>query len=321
MLLPLLGEINAGRKIMEVSELWGASKAFFLSWLQRESERPLVVIAATEEEAGTLLEDLRFFMRMKRIAGTETRETALLGFPVWGILPFEADSPDSRTIGERMLCLYRLISGTPGIYVMSLPALLQKILPWQLFADSVKTITAAAPIDPESLIAALVGTGYESASLVTRVGEFSRRGGIIDFFSPLHENPVRMEFFGDSIESLREFDPETQRSIAEIKEAVVLPVRELIINEMGIEQFSRRVDDEALIGQVRAGVIPPGGEFLAPFFYRMDSLFMYLPRNTLVALVEPDDLSKAIETQVQKIREGRQEELEEGRTLPEVSEL
>jgi transcription-repair coupling factor (superfamily II helicase) len=320
-LLPIIGEIKAGRKTIEVSELWGASKALFLSGLQRESGRPLMVVTSTEEEAETLLEDLRFFMSTARMAGTETDRTELLGLPAWGVLPFEADSPDSRTIGERMRFLYSLITGTPGIYVVPALALMQKLPPWGLFADSAKTITAATRIGPESLIAALVAAGYESASLVTRVGEFSRRGGIIDFFSPLHENPIRMEFFGDAIESLREFDPETQRSIAEIKEAVVLPVRELIVNEKGIEQFRRRMDDEALIDQVRKGALPPGGEFLAPFFYLMESLFRYLPENSLFALIEPDDLIKEIEEQGRKIEAGRREETEEGRTLPEMTEL
>jgi transcription-repair coupling factor (superfamily II helicase) len=320
-LLPIIGEIKAGRKTIEVSELWGASKALFLSGLQRESGRPLMVVTSTEEEAETLLEDLRFFMSTARMAGTETYRTELLGLPAWGVLPFEADSPDSRTIGERMRFLYSLITGTPGIYVVPALALMQKLPPWGLFADSAKTITAATRIGPESLIAALVAAGYESASLVTRVGEFSRRGGIIDFFSPLHENPIRMEFFGDAIESLREFDPETQRSIAEIKEAVVLPVRELIVNEKGIEQFRRRMDDEALIDQVRKGALPPGGEFLAPFFYLMESLFRYLPENSLFALIEPDDLIKEIEEQGRKIEAGRREETEEGRTLPEMTEL
>jgi transcription-repair coupling factor (superfamily II helicase) len=251
-------------------------------------------------------------------------------FPTWGVLPFEADSPDSRTVGERMRFLYSLISGTSGIYVVPVRSLMQKLPPWGLFVDSIKTITPATQTDPDSLVAALVATGYESASLVTRVGELSRRGGIIDFFSPLHENPVRVEFFGDTIESMREFDPETQRSLAEIKEAVVLPVRELIINEKGIERLEKRsaitTDEHGLttqdiINQIHEGILPPGGEFLAPFFYEMESLFRYLPENSLFALIEPDDLNKEIKEQGLKIEEGRREEIEEGRTLPETAEL
>jgi len=120
-------------------------------------------------------------------------------------------------------------------------SLTQKLPPWALFVDATQTITAKTQIDPDCLSASLVAAGYEAASLVTRVGEFSRRGGIIDFFSPHHENPVRAEFFGDAIESLRAFDPETQRSTKDIREAVVLPVRELIITNQGIERFKKRL--------------------------------------------------------------------------------
>jgi transcription-repair coupling factor (superfamily II helicase) len=320
-LLPIIGEMKADRKAIEVSELWGGSKALFLSGLQRESGRPMVVVTSTEEEAVTLFEDLRFFMSTIRIDATVASEVNVLRFPAWGVLPFEADSPDSRTVGERMRFLYNLISGTAGIYIAPVQALMLKLPPWSLFADSVKTITIATQIDPESLVAALVSIGYESASLVTRVGEFSRRGGILDFFSPIQENPIRIEFFGDTVESMRSFDPETQRSTAEIKEAVVLPVRELIINEKGIEQFSRRVEDKAITDRVKEGMPPPGGEFLAPFFYDMEGLFEYLPENSLIVLIEPDDLNKEIEEQGRKISEGRQEEIRESRMLPEVAEL
>jgi transcription-repair coupling factor (superfamily II helicase) len=166
-----------------------------------------------------------------------------------------------------------------------------------------------------------VAIGYESSTLVTRVGEFSRRGGIIDLFSPLHDQPVRLEFFGDAIESMRSFDPETQRSTGELSEVVVLPVRELILTQQGMERFKGRIDDEALNDQLREGVLMPGAESLAPFFYDMESLFRYLPTESLVALIEPDDINKTIDEQGQKIGTGREEEAEEGRVLPETGEL
>ncbi len=139
-----------------------------------------------------------------------------------------------------------------------------------------------------------------------------------------------MEFFGDTIESMREFDPETQRSTAEIREAVVLPVREVMINDQGIERFKKRfpvtsnvhgLSTQNTIDQIQQGVLPPGGEFLAPFFYEMESLFHFLPQNSLFALIEPDDLKTDLEEQGRKREEGRQEEVEEGRALPEVAEL
>ena len=329
---PVLSDIQAGHKTVEVSELWGASKALFLFGLSEEARCPVIVVTASEEEAEVLAEDLRFFVHTIPRDQAGKHEMEIRTFPAWGVLPFEADSPDSRTVGERMRFLYSLISGNPGIFVVPVTSLMQKLPPWELFVESIKTITIKTQITPDTLIAALVATGYESASLVTRVGEFSRRGGIIDFFSPLHEDPVRMEFFGDTIESLRVFDPETQRSTGEIREAVVLPVRELILNAKGLERCARRFnaaahdDDRSakgrdIIDQIKQGILPPGGEFLAPFFYDMESLFHYLPVNSIFALLEPDDLKKEIEEQIGKREEGRREEAEEGRTLPEIAEF
>jgi transcription-repair coupling factor (superfamily II helicase) len=336
-ILPVIDDLRTGKKSIEVSELWGASKALFLFGLQHEAGRPLIVVTASQEAAEALAEDLAFFMLKLPPGEAGNEKPEILLFPAWGVLPFEADSPDSRTVGERMRFLYSLTSGANGIYVAPVRSLMQKLPPWDLFADSVRTITRATQLAPDSLVAALVATGYESTSLVTRVGEFSRRGGIIDLFSPLYDKPVRIEFFGDTIESLRSFDPETQRSTGEIEEAVVLPVRELIINEKGIEHLEKSLitarehgltqeSDVAgatsghhILDRLKQGILPPGGEFLSPFFYTMESLFQYVPRNSLFALIEPDDIEKERQEQERKIDEGRREEVGEGRTLPEAS--
>jgi transcription-repair coupling factor (superfamily II helicase) len=325
---PVINDLRAGNRSIEVSELWGASKALFLFGLRRDTGQPVVIITPNQDAAEALALDLAFFMQKLPPEEADPGKIDIRLFPSWGLLPFEADSPDSRTVGERMRFLYSLMSGDPGIYLVPVQALMQKLPPWDLFADSVKTITLKTALEPDDLVAALVATGYESASLVSRVGEFSRRGGIVDFFSPLHDNPVRMEFFGDTIESLRVFDPETQRSTGELAEAVVLPVRELIINQERIEQFEKRfsIREEASSGsdtlnQIKQGILSPGGEFLAPFFYTMETLFAYLPAQSLIALVEPEDLKKELEEQERKISDGRREEAEAGRTLPEASEI
>jgi transcription-repair coupling factor (superfamily II helicase) len=311
-ILPVMSNIKAGQKTIEVSELWGASKALFLFALKQEAAGPVIVVTSSEDAAEALIEDLRFFRAQRNLFAAEGAEAPekkaafeVSLFPSWDLLPFEADSPDSRTVGERMRFLYSLISGAPGVFVVPVQSLMQKLPPWELFADSVKTITKATSIDPDALIAALIASGYESASLVTRVGEFSRRGGIIDFFSPLHRRPVRVELFGDTIESMREFDAETQRSIGEIEEAVVLPVREIIVSDKGKERFERRVQGSAderegteqtsdVLTQIQEGMLPPGGEFLASFFYDMETLFQYVPENSLFALIEADDVHKEI---------------------------
>jgi transcription-repair coupling factor (superfamily II helicase) len=334
-LLPFLDQLRSGGKTIEISELWGGSKALLLLELFRGSKRPLLVVTATEEEADLLADDLRFFGAALGGSGEAMHAPEILTFPPWGVLPFEADSPDSGTVGERMRFLYSLVSGTTGIYIAPVTSLMQKLPPWELFADSVKTITAGQQTDPGVLSSALAASGYEHASLVTRVGEFSRRGGIIDFFSPAQEHPVRMEFFGDTIESLRLFDPETQRSMGEISQAVALPVRELIVKtvrsaECGVRSEEQRTSDDdrstrnvrdEVCKQISEGSFPPGAEFLAPFFYTMEDLTRYLPDEALCVLIEPDDIKKQAEALYARIEQGRSEETAEGRTLPETAEF
>src|SRR5512139_2121569 len=339
LLHPVLEGMRSGIRTLEVSELWGASRALVLFQLFLESVRPLLAVTANEEEATALADDLRFFADTLASSGRGTPKPDILLFPPWGVLPFEADSPDSGTVGERMQVLYRLTTGGPCVVVAPVAALMQKLPPWELFADSVRTITIGQQMDPDVLADTLASTGYEHASTVTRVGEFSRRGGIIDFFSPAHEHPVRLELFGDSVESLRTFDPENQRSLGEIRQAVALPVRELIVTDEGIQKIERQFDGDAderasarltveqdgqnlsVVEQLKHGIAPAGAEFLAPFFYSMEDLFRYLPENTFCAMIEPDDIKKQADEWFGKVEQGRREEIADGRTLPEVSEL
>ncbi|MDH4162831.1 MAG: transcription-repair coupling factor [Nitrospirota bacterium] len=347
-----LQKLLSDTKTIELSELWGGSRGLMLLELFRETKRHLLVVTANEEEADAFAADLRFLARampgssdqknpsqpansqqtnIPHVASTYQGEEDILVFPGWGVLPFEADSPDSATVGERMSVLYRLVSGGPCIVVAPASALMQKLPPWELFADAVRTINSGSTLDPDAFADSLISIGYEHASLVTRIGEFSRRGGIIDIFSPAHPNPLRFEFFGDVVESLREFDPETQRSLGTIKQAVALPVRELIQLRnadcgLRIEKQEDKNEKRAQISQeqqkqIEEGTFPPGAEFLAPFFYTMDPLVRYFPETSVIALIEPDDITKVLNERTAKIEQGRAEEIAENRTLPEAKDF
>jgi transcription-repair coupling factor (superfamily II helicase) len=159
---PALSDIQAGNKTVEVSELWGAAKALFLFGMSDEARRPVIVVTASEEEAEALAEDMSFFVHTMPGDQAGERKMEIRTFPAWGVLPFEADSPDSRTVGERMRFLYNLISGDPGVFLVPVASLMQKLPPWELFVESIKTITIKTQITPDGLIAALVATGYES---------------------------------------------------------------------------------------------------------------------------------------------------------------
>ncbi len=313
----LLERLGTGSRTAEAAELWGGSRALLLLQLFRASGRTLLVATPDEDEAEALAGDLRFFSRQL----PPFAEAPVLLLPAWRLLPFEADSPDSATVGERMRVLYRLITAGPSIVVAPMAALMQKLPPWQVFADAVTTIDRGRALDPDRLADALASMGYEHTSQVTRVGEFSRRGGILDLFSPEHEHPVRLELFGDTVESLRSFDLETQRSIAETSQAVALPVRELILGPVrsGKQSIPDRDGSQKiqeLLDQVRDGTPVPGVEFLAPFLYELDPLFRYLPENALCAMIEPADCRRTAADLWRKIEAGREEEAASGRTLP-----
>jgi transcription-repair coupling factor (superfamily II helicase) len=312
-------KLSTGVVSIEISELWGGARALCLLQLFHESGRTLLVVTATTEEADALVEDLRFF------AAEHRSDTPVLLFPPWGVLPFEADSPSAGVVGQRMQALYRLITAGPAIVVSPIATLMQKLPPWQVFADAVATIDRGKDADPDRLADALASMGYEHTTQVTRVGEFSRRGGIMDLFSPEHAQPLRIEFFGDRVESIRSFDPETQRSVAGTDQAVALPVRELITTEEGLKKLRANMTaaaeelsdrDREMLEQMSEGFVPPGGEFLAPFLYDLDPLFRYLPESTICAISEPGDCGKLSAELWAKIRAGWDEERASGRTLP-----
>ena len=361
LLNPIIDTITRGQQPLEIGELSGATKALLLFGLWQETGRPLLIVTATENEAETLLEDLRFFSSNRHLLAindahsgeVRSNEPAsptihqgmpsdgdepFLLFPAWGVLPFEADSPDSRTVGERMRFLYHLLSGDGGIFVTPVNALMQKLPPRERFLSAVKKITPGMLIDPHELVTILESLGYESSSVVTRTGEFSRRGGIVDLFSPYHAAPVRLEFFGDTIDTLRFFDPESQRSVGNAQEVLVLPVRELLVSDHDAEHSEAPMDrssNEAgsaqgedagpsggkIAGDIRLGMLPPGGEFLAPFFYTMEGLFHYAPDKSILAFVEPDAIKGTANDTWESITRGRQEETDDGRMLPAPEEM
>lgn len=314
-------DIEAGGESTEICELWGSSLSFFLLALQNEVVRPLVVVVATDEEALSIVDDLRFFISHAPFHAVQGESPPIYSFPSWEVLPFEPDSPDTTTVGERMYFLHQLLKGVPGVFLVPLRSFVQKLPPRDLLRAATSEVRVSCQVDPEVLISSLLAAGYESASVVTRVGEFSRRGGIIDLFSPAERHPVRIEFFSDRIESLRLFDPETQRSFGTRERVLILPVREVFPGEQGAAQLSRFTQEGKEFDRLSSGGLPPGVEFLAPFLYGMENLTQYFPENALVAILEPEDLLKRAGEEWTRASSGRAEEAGEGRLLPETADL
>jgi len=167
---------------------------------------------------------------------------------------------------------------------------------------------AEEDIDRDRLVDKLISSGYERSSMVEEPGDFSIRGGIFDIFSPLYSDPIRIELFGDTVESIRFFSAVTQRTVKSIREAVILPARETILKSAHLTQVINRIRKQSskldipvtrardLIHRIRKDGVFPGIESLIPLIYpNLDSFFDYVPKNACFILVEPSELENIAE--------------------------
>lgn len=251
----------------------------------RDDTSPWLVIASTEEAAERLYQDLLLF---HTLLGFDQERLAL--FPKWETLPYESTPPHVDLIARRMRTLHRLRAQSGAILIVSIPALLQRLFPRDVFEQACLEFAAGATVEREALTSGLLRLGYRRVSVVEIPGEFSIRGGIVDIFSTAYTDPLRVEFLGDTVESVRLFDPATQKSTQKLDRAWVLPARELI----------RPVDAPDALAP-----LPPDAEWRAPALYTvMASLLDYLPRPPVIVLDQPAGLRQAAEDFWTRINDG-----------------
>ncbi len=204
-----------------LSGLRGSSRAYFLSlWMERIGG-PVLVITPHLRDAEYLCEDFQFFQGNRN-------ETAFL-FPPWETLPYDKIPPHPEIIRERVNALFRLMGSDHTVIFSSVKALMQKVLSMSDLKRSVFLLTKGEEIDRDRLVQFFEEGGYTSARVVEERGDYSLRGAIVDCFSPLYEEPLRFEFDGDRLESIRRFDVGSQRSLreSEMERATLLPARDI----------------------------------------------------------------------------------------------
>ncbi|MDC7674847.1 transcription-repair coupling factor [Asticcacaulis machinosus] len=220
----------------------------------------------------------------------------VIKFPAWDCLPYDRVSPSGGLIAQRMAGLTRLQSlntekrAKPVVILTTAAAMTQKVPPRQTTQDSFLSLRPGQSIDTTRLEAYFSRNGYNRVSTVSERGEFAVRGGIIDVFSPSQDEPVRLDFFGDTLESLRTFDPETQRSLKTIHSLDFMAVSEILLDEESIKRFRQAylesfgaAGDDPLYAAISNGVRRQGMEHMLPLFYpHLDSVFDYLPSNVLI---------------------------------------
>ncbi len=283
----------------------GARPFFFSRFLQR-TPRPALVVLASGKEAERFAADLRFFFGDSDSAPPFGRRIHYL--PAWEVVPFEDLSPPADTIAARIEGLYHLQQTSNAIVVTTAEALMQRVPPRREFAARYAYLVEGDDIDRDRLAEQLVGWGYRRTALVEDRGEFSVRGGIIDVFPPAHPNPVRVQLSGDTIEAMHEFDPISQRRLGHQPELLLLPVREFDVHAAQQRDVLRAIEARILelelarkernlmLDGLGTGLLFPGVEFCLPYFYAaLDTVFDYLPADTLVWIDSPGDVDAAIE--------------------------
>ncbi len=279
--------------------LQGTPLSYFSSLVPKivaHGHAPLLVVAPEPVDAERLLSDIRFF--------SPSPERVLL-YPGWEILPFENLSPHPDISATRLNTLYAALSGEVDVIVAPAAALMQRTLPKKSFLSMIDYLAQGEEAPFEEFLKSLVAKGYGRTAQVEERGEFSVRGGIVDLYPPSADRPVRIEFFGDEIESMRSFDLETQRSHGEcLKELVILPAKEAWIPEGSALKAAKRLKDrgrdlnipkerlDELFHGIKEGISFPGMEFFFPdFFEGTSSFFDYLPEETIPLIWQKEEVA------------------------------
>ncbi len=266
-------------------QLTSSSQALVISQAYSDHDGPLLVLSTDTPSAMKLERELRFYM-------AENVATITL-FPDWETLPYDAFSPHQDIISQRLETLYYLSNKTKGIFIVPVNTLMQRLAPTDYLNKYLLMLHKGETIDRDAFRRRLEQAGYLHVNQVMSHSEFSVRGSIIDLYPMGSNRPYRIDLFDDEIDSIRFFDPESQRSTEEVKEIRLLPAREFPSDKDALslfrQQFLTKFDAsnarESIFYQVSKGTLPSGIEYYLPlFFENTATLFDYLHPEFVVIL-------------------------------------
>ncbi len=222
-----LGTLRDGALHISLSGLHDVAKALLAAYLTHELRRPAFFITDSNRRAEALAETVRFF---STVFPGATGGVATL--PAFDTLPWESQSPHPDILERRAATLFRLTDGQVSLIIAPVQAALWRFQDATVYLALARNLTKDAEVPLEEFIAHLAGVGYTRTEMVELPGQFAMRGGIVDVFSAEAPRPVRIELLGDTVESVREFDPRTQRSIAPVQRTTLLPLTEWNVASM-----------------------------------------------------------------------------------------
>ncbi|MBB3168510.1 transcription-repair coupling factor [Simiduia aestuariiviva] len=301
-------------------QLPGAAAALAIAQGAAKHRGLTLVVTPNSASAQQLKDELVFFAA----PGTQ-----ILTLPDWETLPYDTFSPHQDIISDRMRALYQLPTTSEGILVAPITTLLYRLAPVSFVTGNALVLKKGQTFDLNEQARLLEATGYRRVDTVFEHGEFAIRGSLMDIYPSGSDWPLRIDLFDDEIESLRTFDPETQRTETQIDAIELLPAREFPLTKTAISDFRLRwherfeVDHKAcpLYRDICDGLAPSGIEYYLPLFFdQCATLFDYLPRNTrLITFDELAPLAERFWTEVNSRYENRRVDPE--RPLLEPKEI
>ena len=322
----LVEALRRGDSELDLAGLAGSAKLLFASLLARALERQVLFVTARNAALSAAAADLECFDSLLGASGWAT-------FPAYEVEPFQDLAPHPGLMARRLATLDRALNGELNVVVASVHALLLPVPhPERLRALGQIELAPGMELDPLQLGRRLEELGYKREELAEEPGQYARRGHILDIYPPVEELPIRLEFDGDFIESLRAYTPATQQSLRTLSGARVTPAREVILDDAWRQQWCERARSrfhqpefkEALrekVARVREGLGFEGLELLAPVVPEScASLFEYLCRP-LILLDEPIALQKERDTLAEHYGFAYAEALAERRLALPVADL
>jgi transcription-repair coupling factor (superfamily II helicase) len=274
-----------------ISGLTTTAKAAYSVLLWQATGRPLIIVVDGNKEAEALFEVVETFFKLMapEVAGGPQLVPAL------DTLPLQNLSPHAEILEQRAIGLWRLSTQRVPVTVLPVPAALMRVQPAEFYRQLALGLKTGDEVPMEDVVAHLESVGYERREPVEMVGEYSVRGGILDVFSPESQKPVRIDLFGDLVESIRRFDVESQRSVLKVEECTLLPLTEYPRSRALLAELSDLVRESGIPGRdlPPPGEPFPGWEVISPMIRPRQSSIFSLLEKPIVVWDEPDQIRSA----------------------------
>lgn len=277
-------ELRAGQPAETVYSVPFGADLLELAKHAGETNRPVVYVAADERKAETASGLIQFF----------DPSLPVILVPGWDNLPYDRVSPTPVAASRRCAALSKLVkwpAGEPVVIITTSSAVVQKCAPKTMMASASSSVRPGQVVAPQELDSFLISNGYTRVPTVRDRGEYAQRGGIIDIFASGEAEPVRLDFFGDSLESIRSFDPETQISSKQLKSVLFSPVSEILFTDDALTRFRANFLEtfgppagDLMYEAARSRIRKQGIENWLPLFHeKLDTVFDYFPANSVLA--------------------------------------